>query len=115
MRIIKSFLTVIVLCTVSTLALSRDYPIVHPNEIVAKYGKPDRTQSTEHDRPRPPFVTRMLEYKKEHVRFTFLPTAPMGSPPPYKSWYLLGTQDPRDNSVIASDEAARRMQMRVKK
>lgn len=115
MRIIKILLAVIVLCTASTLALSRDYPIVHPNEIVAKYGKPDRTQSTEYDKPRPPFVTRMLEYKKEHVRFTFLPTAPIGSPPPFKSWYLLGTQDPRDNSVIAAEEAARRMQSRAKK
>lgn len=115
MHFIKTLLAVIVLCAVSTLAFSQDYPIVNPSEIIAKYGKPDRTRSTEYDNPRPPFVTRMLEYKKEHVRFTFLPTATIGSPPPYKSWYLLGTQDPRDNSVIAAEEAARRMQSRVKK
>ena len=103
------------LCAVSTSVLSREFPIVHPNEIVAKYGKPDRTKSTEYDNPRPPFVTRMLEYKKERVRFTFMPTAPVGSPPPYTSWYLLGTQDPRDNSVISAELAAGRMRSRAKK
>lgn len=114
MHAIKNLWAIAILCAVSTSVLSREYPIVHPNEIIAKYGKPDRTQSTEYDKPRPPLVTRMLEYKKEHVRFTFLPTAPVGSPPPYKSWYLLGTQDPRDNSVISSAVAAQRMQGRAK-
>lgn len=115
MRAIKALLAVIVLCTVSLSVFSKDFPIIHPNEISAKYGKPDRIKSTEYDKPRPPFVTRMLEYKKENVRFSFLPTAPVGSPPPYASWYLLGTQDPRDNSVISAEEAARRMQGRSKK
>ncbi len=110
----KVFATCIV-CAVSSSALARDYPVVHPDAITAKYGKPDRIQSTEYDKPRPPLVTRMLEYKKERVRFTFLPTAPIGSPPPYKAWYLLGTQDPIDNSVIPADEAAKRMKLREKK
>ena len=115
MRGIYTLLVAVVLSAVSTCAISKDYPVVHPNEISAKYGKPDRVQSTEYDNPRPPFVTRMLEYKKENVRFTFLPTASIGSPPPYKAWYLIGTQDPRDNSVISATEAARRMQNRAKK
>ena len=115
MHVIKILLVTIILCISSTLAFSTDLPIVNPSDIVAKYGKPDRIKSTENDNPRPPFVTRMLEYKKEHVRFSFLPTAPIGSPPPYESWYLLGTQDPRDNSVISAEEAAQRMQNRAKK
>jgi hypothetical protein len=115
MRSIKRVSTFIILCAFSTSMFARDYPIVHPNEIIAKYGKPDSTQSSEYEKPRPPLVTRMLEYKKERVRFTFLPTAKIGSPPPYKSWYLLGTQDPNDNAVISADEAARRMQSRAKK
>jgi hypothetical protein len=106
MRFMNALLAATVLYAVSTSVGSKDFPIVHPNEITAKYGKPDRIQSTEYDKPRPPFVTRMLEYKKEHVRFTFLPTAPIGSPPPYKSWYLIGTQDLRDNPVISPEEAA---------
>jgi hypothetical protein len=115
MRVINTLLAVTVLCAASASVFAKDFPIVHPNEITAKYGKPDRIQSTEYDKPRPPFVTRMLEYKKEHVRFIFLPTAQIGSPPPYSSWYLLGTQDPRDNSVISAQEAAKRMQARAKK
>ena len=71
MRFITTLLAAVVLCAASTSVFSKDFPIVHPNEIAAKYGKPDRIQSTEYDKPRPPSVTRMLEYKKENVRFTF--------------------------------------------
>lgn len=86
-----------------------------PNEIIARYGKPDRVESTEYDRPRPPLVTRFLEYKKQHVRFAFLADAPVGSPPPYTKWKLIGTQDPRDNSVLSEAEAAERMKSRERK
>ena len=92
-----------------------DFPLLNPIDIVAKYGKPDKIKSTEYDKPRPPFVTKMLEYRKEHVRFTLLPDAPIGSPPPYAAWKLIGTQDPRDNSVISATEAAKRLQARVRK
>lgn len=92
-----------------------EFPIVNPAEIITKYGKPDRIQSAEFEKPRPPFVTKMLEYKKQNVRYVFLANAQIGSPPPYKSWYLMGTQDPRDNSVIASNEADQRMLARLRK
>lgn len=108
-------LALAMLCVASSSVLSRDYPVVHPNEIIAKYGKPDRIESTEYDKPRPPLVTRMLEYRKENVRFAFLANAPVGLPPPYKSWYLMGTQDPRSNAVISAEDAAIRMRNRVKK
>ena len=98
----------------SFFAFAKDMPDIDPKAIVAKYGKPDRVQSTEYDKPRPPFVTRMIEYKKENVRFTFLANAPIGSPPPYKSWKLLGFQDPKDNTVISADEVEKRMAKRVK-
>ncbi len=114
MRIIKVLSAIIAMCTFSALVFSKGLPVIQPTEIIAKYGKPDHTKSTEYDNPRPPFVTRLLEYKKEHVRFSFLPTAQIGSPPPYESWYLLGTQDTRDNSVISAEEAAQRMRARAK-
>lgn len=107
-------LLIFLVFVLATPLMAADFPVVHPSEIVAKYGKPDRVESTEYDKPRPPFVTRMLIYKKEHVRFTFLPTAKIGTPPPYESWYLLGMQDPRDNSVISSEEAGQRMRRRLK-
>ena len=115
MKLRNNFYAIAVFCALSPIALSKDFPILHPKEIIAQYGKPDRIVSTEYDKPRPPLVTRLVEYEKEHVRFAFLPAAPVGSPPPYKSWYLLGIQDPRDNSVISQAEAARRMRTRTKK
>ena len=94
---------------------ANDMPDIDPNAVVAKYGKPDRIQSTEYDKPRPPQVTRMLEYRKESVRFMLVADAPVGSPPPYKSWKLMGLQDMRYNLAISQEEADKRLAYRVKK
>ena len=115
MRLAKHVLITALALLLAFTAFAKDMPIVDPSEIIAKYGKPDRIQSTEYDKPRPPMVTRMLEYRKEGVRFAFLADAPVGSPPPYKSWRLLGTQNPRDNKVLTAEEAERRMLPRLKK
>lgn len=115
MQITKHFFLGLAVAVFSFFASAKDMPDIDPKTIVAKYGKPDRVQSTEYDKPRPPFVTRMIEYKKENVRFSLLANAPIGSPPPYKSWKLLGFQDPRDNKVISADEVEKRMAKRVKK
>jgi hypothetical protein len=98
-----------------TTVSAADFPTVHPDSVIAKYGRPDRVESTEHDRPRPPIVTRMLEYRKERVRFVFFPDAPAGSPPPYRSWKLMGVQDTRDNSVLTASETTRRMSGRARR
>jgi hypothetical protein len=98
-----------------TSALAREMPVVDPNEMVTKYGKPDRAISTEWDKPRPPFVTRALEYKKAKVRIVFLANAPMGSPPPYNSWKLMGYQDLGSNAVLQVAEAEQRLLPRKKK
>jgi hypothetical protein len=112
-QVIKLFIGLVV----GFFALSvnaKDMPTVDPKLIIATYGKPDKIKSTEYDKPRPPFVTRMLEYKNQNVRFSLLANAPMGSPPPYSSWKLLGYQDLRDNSVISAEEMANRMRPRKK-
>ncbi|MBB5610392.1 MULTISPECIES: hypothetical protein [unclassified Janthinobacterium] len=97
-------------------ALAADgLPILQPDEVIAKYGKPDSVRSSEYEKPRPPLVTKMLEYKKEHVRVTLLAGGKVGNPPPYKSWHLIGYQDPRDNSVITKEEAEKRLLGRLKK
>lgn len=96
-------------------ALAKDMLVVDSADISSKFGKPDRTVSTEYDKPRPPFVTRMMEYKKENVRIALLANAPLGSPPPYMSWRLMGYQDLKSNEVIAQDEADRRLSARKKK
>ena len=96
-------------------AVAREMPEITQAEIVAKYGKPDKITSAENERPRPPIVTKMLEYKKENVRILLLANAPTGAPPPYKSWKLMGYQDPRDNKVLSVSEAERRLSGRKPK
>lgn len=96
-------------------AESKDMPTVQQEQLVQRFGKPDRVRSTEHDKPRPPFVTRILEYKKEGVRIVLLANAPVGSPPPYSSWKLMGYQNAKDNAVISEEEFTQRVASRKKK
>lgn len=107
-------LIAIISIVLSISAGAADFPKVHPDSVVAKYGKPDRIKTTENDSPRPPIVTRMLEYKKERVRFTFFPDGPMGASPPYREWRLVGFQDPSTNAVITANEVEKRMKARAK-
>lgn len=92
-----------------------DMPRVHPTTIIAKYGKPDRAQSTEDDKPRPPIVTRFLDYTKEKVRFVLVADVAIGQPPPYKHWLLFAVTDPTTNKRLPPDEVIRRMAVRTKK
>ncbi len=86
------------------------------SQLICKYGKPDIDDSTAYDKPRPPIVTRMMTYKKEHVRAAYVPDGvTMGDPPPYKKWKLFGFQDPKSNAVLSADETSRRMSGREKK
>ena len=93
-------------------ALAADLPVVHPDSIVAKYGPPDSTYSSEVERPRPPIVTRQLTYAREKVRFVFTPDVPMGSPPPYRRWLLMGAQDTDTDQVLRTDAINARMAAR---
>jgi hypothetical protein len=123
MRFIKEFsqsLSVlkIVAAAVLTLTLTAVPAIAgslaNPEDVIVRYGKPDQVKSSEYEKPRPPFVTKQFIYKKERVRFLFLADAPIGSPPPYAKWKMLGAQNPRDNSVLKGDEAFIRMAKRDK-
>ena len=106
-------------CVVTTIAptltWAKDMPRVDPSDLVKKYGKPDKLRSSEYEKPRPPLVTRMYEYRSANVRIVLLAEGPTGSPPPYASWRLIGYQDPRDNSVLTPDEAERRLSSRARR
>ena len=115
MLCLTRFLILAITILTMPYAVAKDMPIVDPSDVFAKYGKPDRIISTEYDKPRPPFVTRMSEYRKENVRIALLANAPIGSPPPYKSWRLIGFQDLKSNEVIAEAEANQRLGARKKK
>jgi hypothetical protein len=87
-------------------------------DVVQKYGKPDRVTSSENERPRPPIVTKFLEYKKEGVRFIFVPDAPVGTAPPYKGWKRLGPQDiagGKNGGKLTDAQVDDRMAKRLKK
>lgn len=111
----RRLLVLVIAVFASAAAFAKDMPTVDPTELIAKYGKPDRVSSTEYDKPRPPFMTRMLEYRKEGVRIALLANALMGSSPPYSSWKLMGFQDIASNNVIPQEEAERRLAGRMKK
>jgi hypothetical protein len=94
------------------------FAMAQPNDdlslFISKFGQPDQITSSEHETPRPPIVTKQLIYKKENVRAIYVPDAPVGSPPPYKGWKLLGFQDHRTNQVLKAEEVVRRLQKRTK-
>ena len=77
-----------------------------PAELAAKYGKPDRVQSSENERPRPMFITRLMEYKKSGVRIALLAN---DKQPPYAHWKLMGLQDIKTNKVISLEEFEQRI------
>lgn len=112
---LRAVILIIGVLAISGAFAQSKFPSLHPDAVIAKYGKPDAVESTEYDDPRPPFVTRMLTYRKERVRCVFLPDEPVGSPPPYKKWLFLGAQDARDNSVLKAEEVTARMKHRAKK
>lgn len=85
-------------------AVHAELPLTDPSLFINKYGKPDLTYSSEVEKPRPPMVTKKLEYRKAGVRVTMLADAPMNTPPPYTKWRLMGFQDIKTNKPITATE-----------
>ena len=81
---------------------------------IGLYGKPERVDSTEYDVPRPPLVTRIIEYRPENVKIAFAPNARVGEPPPYKGWFVIGYIDTASNKKILKGEVARRLRTRLR-
>ncbi len=80
--------------------------------LVARYGRPDEDTSSETEVPRPPMVTRFLTYRPENVRAIYYPDVPMGTPPPYSRWKLMGftnatTRDPMEPEQVVRIMAGR--------
>jgi hypothetical protein len=78
-------------------------------QFLARYGPPPEDRTTEKDVPRPRFVSRILTYRAERVRATYLTDAPFGTPPAYRRWKLAGYTDPVLNEPIDPEEADRRL------
>ena len=82
--------------------------------IIATYGPPDRDDSTAYDTPRPPIVTRFVEYRPENVKIAFFPVGTIGDPPPYRAWKVIGYIDISTNAKISNEQAADRLRRRNK-
>ena len=77
------------------------------SEIIRRLGMPDKDDSTAYDQPRPPVVSRWLDYRRQNVRVLLVPTSRVGDPPPY-TWKLLGFLDIAKQQKLSADEVARR-------
>ena len=70
------------------------------------YGPPEAEFSSENEAPRPPPIVRALVYHPENVRVLFIPDAPVGTPPPFKRWKLLGFQNSETNEALEVSRVA---------
>jgi hypothetical protein len=82
--------------------------------IIAKYGKPERDDSTENDVPRPPIVTRFVEYRPEDVKIAFVPLGKLGDSPPFSGWKVIGYIDIGTDTKISRSEAFERLSSRLR-
>jgi hypothetical protein len=76
---------------------------------LSRCAPPEQETSTAYDDPRPPIVTRFLDYPSKGVRVILVPIAPADSSPPYEKWRLMGLTDPATDQPIDPKEARRRM------
>jgi hypothetical protein len=114
MRIFPAPLLVLfVLAVIAHQAIAQGFN--DPSALIAACGKPDIDDSTEYDKPRPPLVTRWLSYKRAGVTAVYLADVQLGTPPPYKTWKLVGVNDDRSKKAIALSEFISRVGCRTKK
>jgi len=78
--------------------------------VISKCGNPDVDDSNINDNPRPLLPMRLLEYKAQNIRFSFIPRGDTASAssPPYQ-WKMLGVQDTETNQSLDVNIARQRM------
>jgi hypothetical protein len=81
------------------------------SQVIALYGAPDVDDSTEHDNPPPPMLSRWMDYRRANVRLLFFPSGRGGGlrRPPIDEWTVVGCVDLAAQKKISTDEAARRL------
>lgn len=76
--------------------------------LLSRCGKPDVDDSTAYDKPRPPIVTRWMEYRKARVKALFIADSALGAAPPYR-WKFVGASDPRTQNPLEPKDAVKRL------
>jgi hypothetical protein len=77
-------------------------------------GRPDKDEASDYDDPRPPIPTRLITYKKAHLKFAYIPgghTKP-DDPPPYP-WKMIGIIDTRTNKAVTADNLKTTLEQRL--
>jgi hypothetical protein len=80
--------------------------VTDADQLVKNCGQPFKDDSTANDSPRPPIVTRFVEYKVKgaHLRFVFVPgNGHAGDSPPY-DWKLQMIANARTNRLYNHDQ-----------
>ena len=98
-----------------TDSLGRQVPAwVHDDAdlLVYRCGQPDRVLDTSEDDPRPLIPSRILTYRKAHLKIAYVPSDPADQPPPYH-WKLMGLIDTRANHAIEASELRSTLEKRL--
>lgn len=100
-----------------TVSSQRPAPPPHDDLtlFISRYGPPDSDTSSENEKPRPPIVSRFLDYDKENVRAIYTADASPGSPPPYKAWNLFAFTEKQTGEPITPKEVTERLAGRDRK
>lgn len=96
-------------------AVGRTLPASVTNDselLVDRCGNPDTVLDTSDDDPRPPIPTRILTYRKAHLKIAFTSNAPIGDPPPYQ-WKLFGLIDTRNNKAVTTNDLQSMLRQRL--
>jgi hypothetical protein len=81
------------------------------DQLVMNCGTPFKDDSTAYDSPRPPIVTRFIDYKVKgvHLRFVYVPgNGHVGDPPPY-DWKLQMVANIKTNKLYNHDQLSKLM------
>ncbi len=76
-----------------------------PEKFIAVFGRPDSTDSTEFDNPRPPIVTKFLRYNRPGVNVMCIPDVKFGTPPPYPRWIVAKFISQQERVWLTPEEA----------
>jgi hypothetical protein len=96
-------------------SLGRQVPAWVTNDadlLLYRCGQPDKVLDTSEDDPRPLIPSRILTYRKAHLKIAYVPSDPADQPPPYH-WKLMGLIDPRTNHAIDASELRSTLEKRL--
>jgi hypothetical protein len=90
---------------------TQESSLTEADQLIKNCGKPLMDDSTAYDSPRPPIVTRFIDYKVNGVRlkFIYVPgNGHVGDPPPY-DWHLQMVANYKDKKLYDRDQMSKLM------